>query len=95
MGKIVIWSLAVLFGYVCIRLVIGVILLPSVTRKIVESMPRGEGRIHIYETGLTIFPGIELPLHPRAWAAMLVGLGLCLVVIGLVFLLHVPVKNPL
>jgi hypothetical protein len=94
-GKIVIWSLAVLFGYVCIRLVMGVILVQSLTRKMAESMPRGEGSTHIYETGCTICPGIALPFHPHAWAAMLVGLGLCLVVIGLVFLLHVPVKDPL
>jgi len=94
-GKLVIWSLAVLFGYVCIQLVIGVILLPSLKRKMLESMPPGEGSIVIYKTGCTIFPGIELPLHLHTWAAMFVGLGLCLVVIGLVFLLHVPVKAPL
>ena len=37
----------------------------------------------------------KLTLHPRLWAAVLVGVGFGLVVLGLVFLLHVPVRDPL
>jgi hypothetical protein len=98
MGKIVIWAIVLLFGYVCIALVIGVFALQSGMRKLMQTLPAHEGAnvvIYQHDSYCTISPGIRVTLHPRPWAAALVGIGFGLVVLGLVYLLHVPVENPL
>jgi hypothetical protein len=95
---LVIWALAVTFGYVCVQLIIGVFLLQSGMRKLEESMPRGEGGNVIlfrHDTYCTIspIPGVRIPLYAHPWAAVLLGIGLGLIVLALVFLLHVPVRE--
>ena len=98
MGRTLIWSLVALLGYVCIHLVIAVFLLQSEWRKAMKTFPaHEEGVVVVYQhdSYCTIAPGIRFPMHPRPWAAALVGLGFGLVVLGLIFLLHVPVQEPI
>lgn len=98
MGKIAIWALVLLFGYVSISLAIGVFVLQSGMRKLMETLPAHDGAnvvIYQHDSHCTISPGFKVMLHPRPWAAVLVGVGFGLVVLGLIFLLHVPVRDPL
>jgi hypothetical protein len=99
MGRWIVWSLALLFCYFCIQLIISVFLLQSEMRKLEESIPReGGGNVIVFrhDTYCTIspIPGIRMPLHTHGWAAIVLSIGLGLVVLALVFLLHVPVKDP-
>lgn len=97
MGRLIIWSLTAIFGYVCIGLTVGVFLLQSAMRRMMESLPRGEGGIVVYQhdTYWTLIPGLRMTLHPHPWAAVMLVVGLGLVVLALIFLLHVPVQDPL
>src|SRR5579864_1998538 len=98
LGKILIWSLVALFGYVCILLMMGVFLVQSEMENAMKSLPPHEGAEVVLlrqDSYLTLLPGTKFSLYPHRWAAALLGVGVSLVVLGLVFLLHVPVKDRL